>query len=128
MCINLFIVGFLCEVVNFSFWWKVWGLRLMDIKLVVRVVCIVLCRFLIFVFIYGYCYIFFLFGFVGNFVFFVYQKNVVFCGYDVVDFFDCEGFLLYKFEFGDLMYDMGSFRNEKNIEGGILDCVSRELY
>lgn len=76
---------------------------------------------------YGYCYILFLLNFVGNFVFFVYQKNVVYCGYDVVDFFNCEVFFLYKFEFGDLMYDMGSFRNEKSIEGGVLEYVNRDV-
>lgn len=128
MRINLPIVGLLREVANSSFWWKAWGPRPTDTKLAVRVARTALRRSPILVPIYGHCYIPSSPGLAGNPVFFAYQKNVVFCGYDVADFFDREGFLLHKFEFGDLMYDMGSFRNEKNIEGGTLDRVSRELH
>lgn len=48
---------------------------------------------------YGYCYILFVLNDVGNFVFLVYQNNVVYCGYDVVDFFEWEVFCVYDGEF-----------------------------
>ena len=128
MRINLPIVGLLHEVANSNFWWKAWGPRPVDIKQAVRSARSALRRSPILVPMYGYCYIPSSPNLAGNPVFFVYQKNVVYCGYDVADFFDREAFLSHKFEFGDLMYDMGSFRNEKSIESASLERVGRELH
>lgn len=127
MRVNLPIVGLLHEVANSNFWWKAWGPRPVDIKQAVRSARSALRRSSILVPMYGHCYIPSSPNLAGNPVFFVYQKDVVYCGYDIADFLDREAFLLHKFEFGDLMYDMGSFRNEKSIEGAALERVSREL-
>jgi hypothetical protein len=128
MRINLPIAGLLHEVSNSNFWWKAWGPRPVDIKQAVRSARSALRRSSILVPMYGHCYIPSSPNLAGNPVFFVYQKNVVYCGYDVADFLDREAFLSHKFEFGDLMYDMGSFRNEKSIGGAALGRVSKELH
>jgi hypothetical protein len=118
MRINLPVVGLLHQVANSSFWWKGWGPRPLEIKQAVKIARSALRKSPILVPMYGHCYIPSSPNLAGNPVFFVYQKNAVYCGYDVADFFDRKAFLTHKFEFGDLMYDMGSFRNEKNLQGG----------
>ncbi|XP_024361707.1 uncharacterized protein [Physcomitrium patens] len=127
MRINLPVVGLLREVANSSFWWKAWGPRPKDINQAVRIARSAIRKSPILVPMYGHCYIPSSPNLAGNPVFFVYQKNAVYCGYDVADFFNREAFLSHKFEFGDLMYDMGSFRNEKSIEGGALEHANRDV-
>lgn len=128
MRINLPVVGLLHQVANSSFWWKGWGPRPLDVKQAVKIARTALRRSPILVPMYGHCYIPSSPNLAGNPVFFVYQKNAVYCGYDVADFFDRKTFLTHKFEFGDLMYDMGSFRNEKNLQVGAREHNSKHLH
>lgn len=115
MRINLPILGILHEVANSRFWWKPWGPRPVDIDQAVRTARTALRRFPILVPMYGHCYIPSFPNLAGNPVFFVYQKDVVYCGYDVADFFEREAFLAHEFEpsleSSDVGDDLGSGRS-----------------
>lgn len=128
MRINLPIIGLLHQVANSGFWWKQWGPRPSDIKQAVNYARFALRRSPILVPIYGHCYVPSSPSLASNPVFFVYQNSAVYCGYDVADFFDRKAFLTHKFEFGDLMYDMGSFRTEKILQGVACEQNSKNLH
>jgi len=94
--IELPCAGLLEEVALGRFWWKTWGQRppaemnsdAVDIAAAALRASPMLIP------IFGHCYIPCSPNLVGNPIFFVYQKVVLYCGYDLADFFDRELFLL----------------------------------
>ena len=122
MRVNLPILGILHEVANSKFWWKPWGTRPLEIDQAVKTARSALRRFPILVPMYGHCYIPSSPNLAGNPVFFVYQKNVVYCGYDVADFFEREAFLAHDcdppLDFNNWSEDLGSGRSVTSIGSG----------
>ncbi|XP_024386120.1 uncharacterized protein [Physcomitrium patens] len=92
MRINLPILRLLHEVAHSRFWWKPWGPRPLEIDHAVRIARSALRKAPLLVPMHGHCYISSAPNDAGNPVFLVYQNNVVYCGYDVADFFEREAF------------------------------------
>lgn len=115
MRLNLPVLGLLHEVANSKFWWKAWGPRPVDIEQSIRTARNALRKYPLLVPMYGHCYIAAAPSLAGNPVFFVYQKNVVYCGYDVADFFEREAFRAHDcdppFELDEWQDNTGSGRS-----------------
>ncbi|CAK9194837.1 unnamed protein product [Sphagnum troendelagicum] len=94
--IELPCAGLLEEVALGRFWWKTWGQRPPAEKNsdAVDIAAAALRASPMLIPIFGHCYIPCSPNLVGNPIFFVYQKVVLYCGYDLADFFDRELFLL----------------------------------
>jgi hypothetical protein len=94
--IELPCAGLLEEVALGRFWWKNWGQRPPAEKNsdAVDIAAAALRASPMLIPIFGHCYIPCSPNLVGNPIFFVYQKVVLYCGYDLADFFDRELFLL----------------------------------
>ncbi|CAK9224942.1 unnamed protein product, partial [Sphagnum troendelagicum] len=93
--IDLPCAGLLHEVALGRFWWKTWGRRPAETQHAVQIASAALRAAPILIPMCGHCYIPCSPNQAGNPIFFVYQKEVVYCGYDVADFFDRELFLLH---------------------------------
>ncbi|KAG0580243.1 hypothetical protein M758_4G160000 [Ceratodon purpureus] len=98
MRLNLPVLGLLHEVANSKFWWKTWGPRPVDIDVAIRIARTALRKFPLLIPMYGHCYIASSPNLAGNPVFFVYQKDVVYCGYDVADFFERDAFRAHDYD------------------------------
>jgi hypothetical protein len=122
MRLNLPVLGLLHEVANSKFWWKPWGPRPVDIDLAIRTARNALRKFPLLIPMYGHCYIASAPNLAGNPVFFVYQKDVVYCGYDVADFFEREGFRAHEYdpalESDDWQDNSGSSRSGRSSISG----------
>ncbi|CAM6017855.1 unnamed protein product [Sphagnum balticum] len=94
--IELPCAGLLEEVALGRFWWKTWGQRPPAEKNsdAVDIAAAALRASPMLIPIFDHCYIPCSPNLVGNPIFFVYQKVVLYCGYDLADFFDRELFLL----------------------------------
>jgi hypothetical protein len=93
--IDLPCAGLLHEVALGRFWWKTWGRRPAETQHAVQIASAALRAAPILIPMCGHCYIPCSPNQAGNPIFFVYQKEVVYCGYDVADFFDRELFLVH---------------------------------
>lgn len=115
MRLNLPVLGLLHEVANSKFWWKAWGPRPVDIEQSIRTARNALRKYPLLVPMYGHCYIASSPSLAGNPVFFVYQKNIIYCGYDVADFFEREAFRAHDcdppFELDEWQDNSGSSRS-----------------
>jgi len=115
MRLNLPVLGLLHEVANSKFWWKAWGPRPVDIEQSIRTARNALRKYPLLVPMYGHCYIASAPSLAGNPVFFVYQKNIIYCGYDVADFFEREAFRAHDcdppFELDEWQDNSGSSRS-----------------
>ncbi|KAH9548852.1 hypothetical protein CY35_11G108100 [Sphagnum magellanicum] len=87
--------GVLHEVALRSFWCKQWGQRPAQTHHAVHIARTALRALPLLIPLCGHCYIPCSPNVAGNPIFFVYKKDVVYCAYDVADFFDRELFLVH---------------------------------
>ena len=132
MRLNLPVLGLLHEVANSKFWWKPWGPRPVDIDLAIRTARNALRNFPLLIPMYGHCYIASSPNLAGNPVFFVYQKNVFYCGYDVADFFEREAFRVHDcdpaFESDDWQDNSGSGQSGRSSTSGNGDTKRGDIF
>lgn len=98
MLLELPMAGLSYEVSKGRFWWRDWGSHPSNPEEALRVAKTFFTKAPIMVPIYSHCYIPCSPNLAGNPVFFVYQKDVFYCGYDVADFFEREAFLPHNFK------------------------------
>lgn len=132
MRLNLPVLGLLHEVASSKFWWKPWGPRPVDIDLAIRTARNGLRKIPVLVPMYGHCYIASAPNLAGNPIFFVYQKTVVYCGYDVADFFEREAFRAHDcdpaFELNDWQDNSGSGPSGRSSTSGNGDNKRGDIF
>lgn len=98
MMMDLPMAGLSYEVSKGRFWWKDWGSQPYSSDEALRVAKTFFSKAPIMVPIYSHCYIPCSPNLAGNPVFFIYQKDIYYCGYDVADFFEREAFVPHNFK------------------------------
>ncbi|GLJ30425.1 hypothetical protein SUGI_0602200 [Cryptomeria japonica] len=98
MLLDLPLAGLCNEVSKGRFWWKDWGSQPSDTEQALKVAKTYFAKAPLMVPIYSHCYIPCSPNLAGNPVFFVYKKDIFYCGYDVADFFEREAFIPHNFK------------------------------
>lgn len=102
LMLNLPIAGLSYEVARGRFWLKQWGLKPSDTEQAVSIARAALRKAPVLIPVYRHCYIPTSPNLAGNPVFFVCQQQVFYCGFDLANFFENQGFVLPDYE---LPYD-----------------------
>eukprot|EP01018_Ginkgo_biloba_P016597 Gb_20863 [translate_table: standard] len=100
MMLDLPMAGLSYDIAKGKFWWKEWGPQPLTSREALHIARHEFSKAPILVPIYSHCYIPCSPCLAGNPVFFVYQNDFYYCGYDVADFFQREAFVPHNFNNG----------------------------
>eukprot|EP01018_Ginkgo_biloba_P002094 Gb_06072 [translate_table: standard] len=98
MMMDLPMAGLSCEISKGRFWWRDWGSQPSNTEAALEIARNYFRQAPVLVPIYSHCYIPCSPNLAGNPIFFVYQKDIFYCGYDVADFFEREAFIPHNFK------------------------------
>lgn len=97
LMLNLPVAGLCYEIARGKFWWDQWGSRPLNTDEALEIARSAFKNAPVLVPIYCHCYIPCSPNIAGNPIFFVYEKDIYYCGYDLADFFEREVFVPLNF-------------------------------